>query len=382
MAGVMPKRASGFRAVPTVLRASTRSRWASGGKRRVGFRASQLRHFAMRIGPLPAILAFFQLTAMALVHKQDPPSWQDPSPHRVQFVTVEDGVKVEVLDWGGIGRPVVLLGGYLTAHSYDDFAPQLTQLFHVYGITRRGFGASSKPESGYTAQRSADDVLRVLDLLKLEKVILMGHSFGGQDLSTLGAQNADRVGAVVYLNSAEDPTVTDYGVKPPDPGRLPTPAHREPPPDYSSFAAYRRWQRETRGGAFPETELRQLFAANLDGSMGQYLPQQRVRDAIFAGRAKPDYAAIHVPVLAFFAPGPTFDEFVRQFPPKTPDQRAAVEEQYRYGQAIYARHLSDLRRGVPSARIVELPHANFYIFVSNGPDIVREVQTFAAKLPE
>src|ERR1022692_3158667 len=35
----------------------------------------------------------------------------------------------------------------------------------VYGITRRGYGASSHPESGYTAQRSADDVLQVLDSL-------------------------------------------------------------------------------------------------------------------------------------------------------------------------------------------------------------------------
>lgn len=337
---------------------------------------------AIRIGLLLAILTFFRLTAMGFAHEQDPPAWHDPSPHRVQFVTVEDGIKLEVLDWGGSGRPVVLLSGYLTAHSYDDFAPLLIPFFHVYGITRRGFGASTAPESGYSAQRSADDVLRVLNALKLQKPILMGHSFGGQDLSTLGAQHSDRVGALVYLNSAEDPTLTDYGMKPPDPGRLPTPTHREPPPDYSSFAAYLRWQRETKGVTFPEAELRQLFAANRDGSMGQYLPPQRVRDAMFAGRAKPDYATINVPVLAFFAKGPTLDELVRQFAPKTPDQLAAVEEQYRYGQAIYARHMGDLRRGVPTARVVELPHANFYIFLSNGPDTVREVRTFAAKLPK
>lgn len=336
----------------------------------------------MRVRLLLAILILFQQTAAALVNAQAPSAWQDPTRHRVQFITVEDGVQLEVLDWGGTGRPVVLLGGYLTAHSYDDFAPQLTPFFHVYGITRRGFGASSSPESGYTARRSADDVLRVLEALKLEKPILMGHSFGGQDLSTLGAQHSDRIGAVVYLNSADDPTLTDYGVKPPDPGRLPRPTHSNPPPDYTSFAAYQRWQRKTTGVAFPEAELRQLFAAKPDGAMGQYLPQKRVRDAIFAGRTKPDFAGIHVPVLAFFSRGPTLDEVVRQSAPKTPDQRAAVEQQHRYMRAIYARHVGDLRKGVPSARIVELPHANFYIFLSNGPDIVREVRVFAAKLPK
>ena len=64
-----------------------------------------------------------------------------PTP-RIQFVEVEPGVRLEVVDWGGKGRPVVLLAGLTeTAHTYDDFAPKLTDAYHVYGITRRGFGA-------------------------------------------------------------------------------------------------------------------------------------------------------------------------------------------------------------------------------------------------
>src|ERR1700722_12054445 len=39
-------------------------------------------------------------------------AWQiDPSPHTKQFVTVDKDVKLEVLDWGGSGRPLVLLTG-------------------------------------------------------------------------------------------------------------------------------------------------------------------------------------------------------------------------------------------------------------------------------
>src|SRR5689334_1581107 len=91
-------------------------------------------------------------------------TWQDASKHRVQFIAVEDGVRIEVVDWGGTGKPLVLLtGSGNTAHVFDDFAGKLTRFAHVYGITRRGFGASSHPESGYTDQRLADDVLRVLD---------------------------------------------------------------------------------------------------------------------------------------------------------------------------------------------------------------------------
>src|SRR5258708_7885121 len=95
-------------------------------------------------------------------------AWQrDPSPHTVQFITVEAGVRLEVLDWGGSGRPVILLAGLgNTAHVFDDFAPKLVPAHHVYGITRRGFGESGVPASGYTADRLGDDVLAVVHALK------------------------------------------------------------------------------------------------------------------------------------------------------------------------------------------------------------------------
>jgi len=38
-------------------------------------------------------------------------AWLDPSPHRTQFIAVENNIKLEVLDWGGSGRPLVLLAG-------------------------------------------------------------------------------------------------------------------------------------------------------------------------------------------------------------------------------------------------------------------------------
>ena len=61
---------------------------------------------------------------MALALGQEPVAWQDPSQHQVQFVTVEEGVRLEVLDWDGSERPVVLPPGLgNTAHVFDDSAP-------------------------------------------------------------------------------------------------------------------------------------------------------------------------------------------------------------------------------------------------------------------
>src|SRR5260370_11622222 len=83
------------------------------------------------------------VSLMVPLRSQQPPAWKDPSPHITQFVTVDKNVRLEVLDWGGSGRPLVLLaGGGDTAHVFDDFAPQLTPTLHVYGITRRGVGES------------------------------------------------------------------------------------------------------------------------------------------------------------------------------------------------------------------------------------------------
>jgi hypothetical protein len=45
------------------------------------------------------------------------------------MVTVDRDVSVEVLDWGGSGRPLVLLAGLgNTAHVFDDLAQRLTSL--------------------------------------------------------------------------------------------------------------------------------------------------------------------------------------------------------------------------------------------------------------
>ena len=131
-----------------------------------------------------ALLTFGAPTAvLATDHK--PAVCEDHAPHKARMVKVAPGVELEVLDWGGKGRAMVLLTGLGdNAHVYDNFAFQFTDHFHVYGITRRGFLPSSQPRTGYDVPTRAKDDIAVLDALGVAKAVFVGHSLAGSERLT------------------------------------------------------------------------------------------------------------------------------------------------------------------------------------------------------
>jgi non-heme chloroperoxidase len=309
-------------------------------------------------------------------------AWRDPSPHQQRFITVEPSVRLEVLDFGGTGRPLVFVSCYLTGHAYDEIAPKLTDRFHVYGFTRRGFGASDRPAAGYDLQRSVDDLLAVLDALKMRKPILAANSCGGWTQTLLAVQHPDRLGGLVYLEAADDPmlTLADYNFPPVDEANQPKRVER-PALDYSSFDAYRRTQKARAGVAFPEAELRYLFSVKPDGSLGPEMMSRTVRQAVTVdARRKQDYAHVRVPVLALFSVTPPFDEIARGYVIENELQRVALRQRMDAEKIRTTKWENDLLAGVPTAKIVELPGASLYMFLSHEADVMRELRAFAATL--
>ncbi len=161
----------------------------------------------MKRGKFCVGLRALLLCSVAVLRAQEPAGSKTPdeSPHQVQKITVAQDVTLEVLDWGGTGRALVLLAGKgFTAHEFDQFSPTLTDRYHVYGITRRGYEISTVPpttDANYTADQLADDVLKVLDQLKLVRPVLAGHSIAGEELSSLGTRAPDKVAGLVYLDA-------------------------------------------------------------------------------------------------------------------------------------------------------------------------------------
>jgi non-heme chloroperoxidase len=316
---------------------------------------------------------------------QDSAPWHDPSKHTVQFVRVEKGIRLEVLDWGGTGRPVVLLAGSgNTAHIFDGFAEKLSgACCHIYGITRRGFGASTHPDSGYDQQRLADDVLQVLDALKLVKPVVAGHSMSGEELTTLGDEHSDRLAGLVYLDAAADPT--DYPGSSPAymalfnklPAAMRANGSEPDASDLRSFQAFHDFKVRQNGYEYPEAELRASSNQNPDGSVGSGNAPKTVHFAIGRGDLPRDYSRIRVPILAMFS---TLSINYR-YQPKDAQERTSIGE-FDAATEVYAdRNKKNLLKAKGGVRIVDLPQADHYLFLSNEADVLREIRTFLVTLP-
>ena len=218
-------------------------------------------------------------------------------------------------------QELVLLAGLgNTAHVFDVLAPKLAAHYRVFGVTRRGFGASSAPASGYGADRLGDDVLAVLEALAITKPVLAGHSLGGEELSSIGSRHPDRVAGLIYLDAG-------YSYAFFAPGIDPFPA----PPT-------------------PTTPLPPIIAAIMTGVQ--------------------KYTKIPPPILAIFAlpppPAPATDE----------TRRVEAEARNRNREA----QVKAFESGLPSARVVRIPNANHYVFLSHQADVLREMTAFITGL--
>jgi 3-oxoadipate enol-lactonase len=80
----------------------------------------------------------------------------------------------------GEGQPLVLISGLgYSGWQWHKMVPFLAEHFQVITFDNRGVGQSDKPAGPYTAQMLAADTAGLLDVLGIEKVIVMGHSMGG-----------------------------------------------------------------------------------------------------------------------------------------------------------------------------------------------------------
>jgi pimeloyl-ACP methyl ester carboxylesterase len=275
---------------------------------------------------------------------------------------------------------VLLPGGGNTAHVFDEFAPKLAARYHVYGITRRGFGASSVPETGYEADRLGDDVLAVLHSLKLARPFLVGHSLGGEELSSIGSRYPKRVAGLLYLEAGYQYAFDNGTGGTLD--ELQKSANPQPPPpepdrsDLASFRALQSWFTRINGVTPPEAEFRRNWDSTPDGRPGAF--RSGPMEAIMKGMTK--YTGIAVPALAIFACPHDQGPWIKNHPDIA--VRAAAKARSAQEAVLVEKQAKAFENSVPGSHVVRLPGAHHYVFLSNEADVLREIDAFVAGLPE
>ena len=293
---------------------------------------------------------------------------------------MDKDVRLEILDWGGSGRPVVLLaGGGNTAHVFDDFAPKLINNFHVYGITRRGFGASGFSASEPSAERLGKDIVEVLDSLKLNRPVLVGHSIAGAELSYIATARPDRIGGMVYLEAGY-PYAFDDGTGPAMKDFLDLKGPDFPPPsaaDLMSFNALQKWDTQQQGIRRPEAEFRQTWESTAEGqpTKARNFPGSAAFMTILSHPKK--YADMKVPALVIFALPHVRETWISRSP--DPAVRKAADDYFTRLDVLVEKQAKAFEEGVPTARFVRLRGMHF-VFLSNEQEVLREMRAFLGGL--
>jgi pimeloyl-ACP methyl ester carboxylesterase len=140
-----------------------------------------------------SLLSLFFASALASVLAYAGARAQTPQPTD-RYVMV-NGLRLHYLDWGGTGRPLILVHGLdRHAHTFDHIAPHFTSRFRVIAVDMRGHGDSAwDPEARYVVEDYVRDMEGLVEQLKLRDIVIWGNSTGGRVAQVYAGLHPDRV---------------------------------------------------------------------------------------------------------------------------------------------------------------------------------------------
>lgn len=278
----------------------------------------------------------------------------DKSPHQPGFVTV-NSVRLHYLDWRGTGETLLFLHGMGdTAHAYDHLAPRLTNQFRVVGLTRRGHGESEMTETGYDIGTLVADIRQFLDALRIQRAVLAGHSFAGDELTQFAVRHPNRVTKLIYFDAAYDHS------------RVPENLRFKP---LHGGAGFLPTQEET---ASPDGARR--FVNRLFGEQRSRAIYPMMQGAYFTIA---EYEKIKAPALAFFAVG--YQKEIERTETLPEPQRKNTRDFLHAQRKYHEQEIEHFRTKIPNGRVVVFTNASHSCFIDRENEVVREMRTFLAR---
>jgi pimeloyl-ACP methyl ester carboxylesterase len=302
------------------------------------------------------------------------------SSYKSDFVNV-NGIRLHYLDWGGNGPILLFLAGMgCSAYIFSEFAPRFIDNFHVLAMDRRGHGDSDYPETGYDPNTLTEDLKQFLDILEIDKVILVGHSMGYIELSQYTVLYPQRVLKLIFLDAAYDTSSLEMKAvmqKDPLPNILPAWPDQELNTAEEYLATLSRlypFHAAVAGDVMDEQTKHSLKTAP-DGKITLKMSNtisKQINDT-FASYS-PEYSKIEVPVLSFFAI-PNGDDFLSSG--YTKEQK---EEIISFVQTVLLpdrkKYLKQFQQNVPQAKIVEILNGHHYCFIKQEQVVFDEMNKF------
>jgi 3-oxoadipate enol-lactonase len=103
----------------------------------------------------------------------------------------------------GAGAPLVLVAGLgADGASWSGVIARLPKQYQIITIDNRGAGRSGIPEKPYTVASMAEDIVRLLDHLKIPKAHILGHSLGGYIAQEFAIRYPERVQRLILESTA------------------------------------------------------------------------------------------------------------------------------------------------------------------------------------
>lgn len=297
---------------------------------------------------------------------------------KVLFVDLEPGVRLEVVDWGGEGKPLLFLAGLgNTAHVYDNFTHHFTKEYKVYGLTRRGYGASSQPKYGYDIPTLTEDIRGVLDSLDIPKVSLIGHSIAGDEMTEFARKYPGMVDKLIYLDAAYDRSDFVELMK-----KAPYPPQAQPvmtAADSSSSLQVSAYLSRIFGLDYPESEVLATRVFSKEGKLQGSVTPDRIGIRIILGLQPPAYEEIKSPALGIFAVFNHVNELFPNYEIFDHQNKLMAHQAMEVLRPYLLDQIQIFMKQVDNGQVIKFSGADHFIFLTHEREVVAEMLKFLAK---
>lgn len=220
-------------------------------------------------------------------------------------------------NWGGTGRPMVLLHGLASnARIWDFVAPTLAQHFRVFALDQRSHGLTDLAEAGFDFPTILRDLHAFVDALNLERPILVGHSWGANTVLQYAVTRPAVPAAIVLVDGGVSELSSVPGMTWAKAEEMLMPPDLDGMPREEFLERLKGWM----GKAYSDEAAGILlanFAVTADDTIKRRLPiplHMRIVRAIYDQKTSELYPRLRCPTLLCPAvPPPPRDERAEQF---------------------------------------------------------------------